>query len=159
MRRGLVFLGLSLALAAPVAAQEVSGLGPVIPKATGEAHPEGNSVMRRRHMEMMRHDRDLTMHDGEREIEASLSKCFDCHSVKDEAGDYVTYESEKHFCRTCHDFVAVKVDCFMCHRSTPEGYEEPALHAWGSSTEQDIALARTYLEGLASESRESGRPE
>ncbi|SDJ25748.1 hypothetical protein [Aliiruegeria lutimaris] len=159
MLRALVFLGLLLALAAPVSAQDFAGLGPEIPKATGDPHPEGNRVMRRRHMEMMRHDRDMTMHDGEREIDASISECFECHSVKDEAGGYVTYESEKHFCRACHDFVAVKVDCFMCHRSTPEGFEEPALHAMGSSAEQDIDLARTYLEGLAGEHTESGRPE
>ena len=127
MRLALLLLG--LALAAPATAGEPAQLGPDIPMATGEPHPEGNDTMRRRHMEMMKHDRDLTMRDGTRDIGASLSGCFECHSVADGTGGYVTYESEKHFCRACHDFAAVKVDCFMCHRSTPDGVDEGAAHA------------------------------
>jgi len=132
MKRLLAILGVFLAVALPAAAED--GLwkyGPSVPAATGEPHPEGNEYMRKFHMEMMKHDRDLTMRDGNRSIEASLKECFDCHTVKDEeTGDPVTYQDERHFCRTCHDFAAVKVDCFMCHRSTPEGFEEPSpLHS------------------------------
>ena len=121
-------LGLILALAwvAPGAAQ---GLAPDVPKATGEPHPEGNDYMRRWHMTMMKHDRDVTMYEGVRPTDASLAECFECHTVKDEAGRPVTVADERHFCRTCHDFAAVRVDCFDCHRSTPEGFEEPAIHA------------------------------
>ena len=127
MRAIALILGLMLGfagLSAPAIAQ-----APEVPKATGEPHPEGNAWMRRWHMEQMKHDRDQTMYAGDREVRASLGECFDCHTVKDESGTPVTYEDERHFCRTCHDYVAVKVDCFMCHRSTPEGYEEPELHA------------------------------
>ena len=132
MKRLLAILGVFLAFALPATAED--GLwkyGPSVPAATGESHPEGNEYMRKFHMEMMKHDRDLTMRDGNRSIEASLKECFDCHTVKDEeTGDPVTYQDERHFCRTCHDFAAVKVDCFMCHRSTPEGFEEPSpLHS------------------------------
>lgn len=132
MKRLLAILGVFIALAAPSVAED--GLwkyGPSVPEATGDPHPEGNEYMRKYHMELMKHDRDMTMYDGERELDASLKECFDCHTVKDQTtGDPVTYEDERHFCRTCHDFVAVKVDCFMCHRSTPEGYEEPQpLHS------------------------------
>jgi hypothetical protein len=119
-------------LALPATAQDGSWpYGPTLPEATGEPHPEGNEYMRKYHMELMKHDRDITMRDGVRDIDASLKECFDCHTVTDErTGDPVTYKDERHFCRTCHDFVAVKVDCFMCHRSTPEGFDEPQpLHA------------------------------
>lgn len=110
-------------------AQERSSLLPDIPKATGTPHPEGNEYWRRNHMDLMRHDRNLTMRDGDRDIGASLKSCFDCHAATDSAGTIVTYESDQHFCRACHDYVAVKVDCFMCHRSTPDGVDEGAAHA------------------------------
>jgi len=110
-------------------AEERSSLLPDIPKATGTPHPEGNEYWRRNHMQLMRHDRDLTMRDGDRDVGASLKSCFDCHAATDSAGTIVTYESEQHFCRACHDYVAVKVDCFMCHRSTPDGFDEGAAHA------------------------------
>ncbi|MDG1736973.1 MAG: hypothetical protein P8L68_05815 [Paracoccaceae bacterium] len=133
MKRLLTIVSLLFAvLALPVVAQD-SGwrYGPTLSEASGDPHPEGNEYMRKFHMELMKHDRDMTLRDGEREIDASLKQCFDCHTVKDErTGDPVTYDDERHFCRTCHDFVSVKVDCFTCHRSTPEGFNEPSpLHA------------------------------
>lgn len=129
--RVLLVLGLALFSAIPAMAE---GLGPAIPKATGDPHPEGNAYMRRWHMSMMLHDRDETMYNGVRPAHASIGQCFECHAVRDEAGTFVTYDDERHFCRACHDFASVKVDCFDCHRSTPEGFEEPAAHAaWSGS--------------------------
>jgi len=129
MRRIALLLVLTLCTAAGVSAQERSDLWPDVPTATGDPHPEGNEYWRRNHMKLMRHDRDLTMRDGDRQIQASLSGCFDCHTTQDKSGVVLTYESEKHFCRACHDFAAVKVDCFMCHRSTPEDVDESKAHA------------------------------
>lgn len=124
-----------------LAAEDRSSLWPDIPKATGAPHAEGNEYWRKHHMEMMRHDRDLTMRDGDRQIAASLKGCFDCHTVRDASGATLTYASEKHFCRSCHDFAAVKVDCFTCHRSTPDGIDE---HAGQAGRADDIlAYLRT----------------
>ncbi|MDP7149926.1 MAG: hypothetical protein QGI08_14135 [Paracoccaceae bacterium] len=109
-------------------AEEHPDYGPEIPSATGEPHPQGNEFMRKFHMDLLSHDRDLTMYEGIRDTDASLKSCFDCHAVTDQAtGNPVTYEDERNFCRVCHDYAAVRVDCFMCHRSTPEGFNEPAL--------------------------------
>jgi len=94
--------------------------GPDIPKATGEPHPEGNLYMRINHMKLMSHDRDETVRDGDRSVEYSLKECVTCHAVNAADGQPVSYESDKHFCRVCHDYVAVKVDCFQCHNSKPE---------------------------------------
>lgn len=115
------------ALAGAAWAGESSSLLPEVPKGSGDPHAEGNLFWREHHMDMMYHDRDRTVRFGDREIRASLKGCFDCHAVKDDAGQYVTVRSEKHFCRVCHDYAAVKVDCFMCHRSTPDGVDEHAL--------------------------------
>ena len=156
MARIAILFGLLIALAGGVMAEDRASLLPDIPKATGEAHSEGNGFWRRNHMDMMRHDRDLTLRMGEREIEASLKGCFDCHAAKDEQGQVVTYDSDKHFCRVCHDYAAVKVDCFMCHRSTPDGVDEHAIsgrdHAMLPLPEGDIDAVEGYLKRFAGKS-------
>jgi len=129
LSRLVLLVALLIGGAGLATAQERSSLLPDIPVATGEPHAEGNEYWRRNHMNLMKHDRDLTVRDGDRQIEASLKGCFDCHTAKDDAGQVVTYQSEKHFCRACHEYVAVKVDCFMCHRSTPDGVDEHELQA------------------------------
>ncbi len=76
--------------------------------------------MRRNHMTVLSHQRDDTVHDGIRTSRFSFKGCIDCHAVKAADGKPVTVASEKHFCRTCHDYAAVRVDCFECHASRPE---------------------------------------
>ena len=142
MARLAVILAFLLSLAGIAQGEERASLLPEVPKASGEAHAEGSEYWRKNHMEMMRHDRDLTLRMGEREIEASLKGCFDCHAAKDDRGQYVTVQSENHFCRVCHDYAAVKVDCFMCHRSTPDGVDEHAI-----SGESHALMSRPENEG------------
>ena len=156
MRLLVLLVGLALAAVSPALAEGTrAGLGPAVPQATGDPHPEGNAFMRRYHMTMMRHDRDLTMYDGIRPAESSLGQCFDCHAVRDDAGTPVTVADERHFCRVCHDFAAVRIDCFDCHRSTPPDFEEPELHAAGrvsvpaAGETDDAAVLQAYLDGLA----------
>ena len=133
-----------------------ASLLPDIPKGIGEAHAEGNGFWRRNHMDMMRHDRNLTLRMGEREIAASLKGCFECHAVNDDQGMPVTYASDKHFCRVCHDYAAVKVDCFTCHRSTPDGVDEHAIsgreHAMLPLAEGDAGAVEGYLRRFAGKS-------
>jgi len=76
--------------------------------------------MRRNHMKALLHQRDETVHEGIRTKRFSLKGCIDCHAVKGEDGKPVTAANPKHFCRTCHDYAAVRVDCFECHASRPE---------------------------------------
>ena len=84
--------------------------------------------MRREHMKILMHRRDDTMFKGIRGGKASLSACLSCHMVKDEkTGKPVTIASPKHFCRVCHDYTAVKVDCWSCHKSVPEEAAGQAL--------------------------------
>ncbi|MCI2400135.1 hypothetical protein [Aliiroseovarius subalbicans] len=141
----LILLVLALAFGAPALAND---LLPIVPTAIGDPHPEGNDFMRRNHMDMMKHGRDLTLREGERDIDASLGQCFDCHAVVED-GAPVTYDNEKHFCRTCHDYAAVKVDCFMCHRSTPA--EDDLNRAMAKPEDADSIAA--YLARVAEESQ------
>ncbi len=121
-RFGLSFLAAIFILmsAGILGAQAQTDLGPQISKAVGEPHPEGNEFWRINHMDLLRHDRDQTMKLGNRDVQASLKECVACHAVNDEAGEPVSFEDPKHTCRTCHDFAAVKIDCFSCHQSTPD---------------------------------------
>lgn len=127
---------------APLAAGQ---LGPMVPKATGEVHPEGNLYMRINHMNLMRHDRDETVRLGNRDISSSLKACVECHSVNGDDGEPVSIKSEKHFCRVCHDFAAVKVDCFQCHNSKPQ-ITTKAMIKPELADENDIAI---YLKEAA----------
>lgn len=147
----MLIIAILMISALAAVAQERSSLLPEIPKASGAPHPEGNEFWRMKHMDLMLHDRDLTVRDGNRQIAASLKQCFDCHTTTDTGGNVVTYKSEKHFCRVCHDYVAVKVDCFMCHRSTPDGVDEKALNAAVlpmARPKADINRLAAYLESI-----------
>lgn len=80
---------------------------------------EPTSVMRRNHFEFIKHQRDLTVHQGIRGSKHSLSGCVDCHARKDASGKAVPVNAEDQFCDGCHDYAAVSLDCFSCHRTTP----------------------------------------
>ncbi len=84
---------------------------------TGCVAPE--EEMRRNHMEYILHQRDETMHKGIRTRQFSLEECINCHAIKDDNGEYVRVEDERHFCATCHTYASVKIDCFQCHSDVP----------------------------------------
>ncbi len=95
---------------------------PNIPEAIkGEQCVEETSFMRRNHMELLSHQRDDTLRKGIRTKKHSLKNCFTCHVVKGADNQPVTVKDPRHFCRECHDYAAVQVDCFQCHTSVPGG--------------------------------------
>ena len=77
--------------------------------------------MRRNHFEMIRHQRDMTVHKGIRKTDDSLAGCVDCHARKDTTGAAVAINSEGQFCAGCHEYAAVSIDCFSCHSAVPGG--------------------------------------
>ncbi len=94
---------------------------PDIPEAIkGEQCVEDTGFMRRNHMELLEHQRDDTVRRGIRSKKHSLKNCFTCHVVRGDGGKAVTASDPRHFCRECHDYAAVNVDCWQCHVSTPE---------------------------------------
>ena len=76
--------------------------------------------IRRNHMAYLKHDRVETVQRGVRDIRFSLSGCVDCHAGKDASGSYLPVDGEVQFCQGCHNFVAVGLACFQCHRKTPQ---------------------------------------
>ena len=93
---------------------------PEVPKAKGDACIRDTDFMRRNHMDLLLHQRDDTVHQGIRPKQTQLTACLDCHAVPGADGHPVTYKDPKHFCRACHDYAAVKIDCFSCHNSVVE---------------------------------------
>ena len=66
--------------------------------------------------------RDETMRQGIRTQDASLQGCVDCHVKKDDAGVAIPVNAPGQFCSTCHEYTSVKLDCFECHRTTPDDF-------------------------------------
>ena len=93
---------------------------PVLVKAAkGEACVEPLPVIRRDHMKFLMHQRDDTVHGGIRGARHSLVGCIDCHAAKDDAGQWVRIDATGQFCASCHEYAAVKIDCFQCHAALP----------------------------------------
>ena len=88
---------------------------------------EPTDVMRRNHMEFLKHQRDETVHNGIRGARHSLADCVDCHAtVTNGAATPINEEGE--FCASCHQFAAVSIDCFHCHRTVPREQNAAAAH-------------------------------
>lgn len=116
---------LSLLLFATLAPAWAGDLLPDIPQAAkGKQCVEPTEFMRRNHMELLMHQREDTVRRGIRNKKHSLKNCFTCHVVKGADGKPVTVSDPRHFCRECHDYAAVTVDCWQCHVSTPESAEK-----------------------------------
>jgi hypothetical protein len=77
--------------------------------------------MRRSHFELIKHQRDITVHEGIRLTDNSLAGCVDCHVRKDVAGKHVAINASGEFCAACHEFTATTFDCFTCHATKPVG--------------------------------------
>tara|TARA_B100001971_G_scaffold206766_1_gene226018 strand:- start:8684 stop:9181 length:498 start_codon:yes stop_codon:yes gene_type:complete len=113
-----LFLGLALT------ANALSG--PKIPQARGEKCVEPVEMMRRNHMEFLKHKRDATMRWGIRTEKHSLIGCIECHAAKGEDGKYIPVNDPDQACRSCHDYTAVTMDCFSCHATVPKEGAAPA---------------------------------
>jgi predicted CXXCH cytochrome family protein len=125
----LFAIGFSAGLTtAPVEAAENSRVFvPSPPKGKGDKCVRDTDFMRANHMNLLKHQRDETMRKGIRTKQYSLKECVACHAVPGNDGQPVSYEDPKNFCRSCHDYVAVKLDCFECHASKPAKGQAHAL--------------------------------
>jgi predicted CXXCH cytochrome family protein len=116
---------------------------PAIPRGQGQSCVAPTDWMRRYHMTVLTHQRDKTVHDGVRAGPFDLKGCIACHAVPGTDGKPVTVSDPKHFCRGCHDYAAVSVDCFQCHASRPDLPQKSSA----SPAAGDVAALAAYLEG------------
>lgn len=102
----------SCLLAATAAAAQ-----PAIERASrGEHCVADPQFMRLNHMDLMKHQRDRTVHAGQRTGRFSLKGCVECHAGRD---THSVAAAPGDFCVSCHRYAAVKIDCFECHASRP----------------------------------------
>jgi len=87
---------------------------------------EPTEFMRRNHMELIKHQRDETVHQGIRSTKHSLAGCVECHVSYGADETPVPVNAEGQFCNRCHEFAAVGVDCFGCHATVPDNVSEGA---------------------------------
>jgi hypothetical protein len=127
--RILLLAGMLAGLACAALAGETEAnhnpLLPVIPEGQGARCVEDTEFMRRNHMDLLKHQRDETVLKGVRSKQYSLKECLDCHVVYGPDKVAVAASNPSHFCRACHDYAAVSIDCFECHASRPETAETP----------------------------------
>jgi hypothetical protein len=134
-----------LAAVASGAAPQANGRvpQPVIESARGDKCVEEPAFMRRHHMELLKHQRDETMHRGIRGGKYSLKACIACHASH--ATGSVAAASTN-FCQSCHTYAAVKIDCFECHSTKPV----PALaHPPSPQAKPGQPAATPLLQGMA----------
>jgi hypothetical protein len=116
-RRAACAVALAAALAGsaladtPAPASRVPTPGVTTPAAGGKC-VEDTAFMRRNHMRLLVHQRDLTVRDGIRTTQHSLANCVTCHA--DPKTGRVT-GSKDAFCEGCHRYAGVTLDCFECH--------------------------------------------
>lgn len=119
----LIAIGVAVMLPLIVSAES---LVPKPPEAAKKYNEKTQCVrpiadMRRNHMKYLLHERDETMHEGIRTKQFSLKECIDCHNAPGKDGKVASIEDKNHdhFCSTCHNYAAVRIDCFDCHSDKP----------------------------------------
>lgn len=117
-------------------------------EAKGEQCVQPEAEMRRNHMNYILHQRDQTMHQGIRTKQYSLKECINCHVQPTADGSYPSIHTKEHFCNSCHTYAAVKIDCFECHATRPEG-ETGDAHATPESAKVDASGMRAIARARA----------
>lgn len=95
---------------------------------------EPTELMRRRHMEFIKHQRILTVHEGVRGSKYSLAGCVECHISYDADRAPRPIDRPDQFCGACHAYAAVDLNCFDCHAAVPRpsGADPAAADGHGS---------------------------
>jgi [DsrC]-trisulfide reductase subunit J len=118
---------------------------PAIPKGKGDHCVRDTDFMRRYHMVMLKHQRDDTVHEGVRGGDFSIRACVNCHAVNGADGQPVSYADPRHFCRSCHSYASVSIDCFECHASKPQ--PEKAVEIPPAIDDRVLTMINSYLRG------------
>ena len=111
------------------ATAQANAEGPTIPPAKGDQCVADTALMRTDHMDLLNHQRDETVLKGIRDQPFSLVACVNCHAQTSVDGTPIRIDAEGQFCQSCHQYAAVKIDCFSCHAALPE----KASHSLGQA--------------------------
>ena len=148
-RQCLMAAGLFLAL--PAIADDTGPLAGV-PEPRAKANPEFGCVrpeedMRKHHMQYLLRHRDETLREGIRTKQFSLAECVNCHITPKPDGQYARFGEKEHFCSSCHTYAAVRIDCFECHRDTPD--PETVQETAASNPHGDLKLSSQAIQPVS----------
>jgi hypothetical protein len=150
VKGSLISVGLAGVLCA--LAVQAAGESYVVPGSKAaqlESCVEPTDFMRRNHMEVIKHQRDETVHNGIRSTKHSLAGCIECHASYQGGTTPVPVDDEGQFCIACHEFAAVGMNCFGCHSTVPAVTEAEERAAWGDSdSHPPIAMSSPENNGL-----------
>ena len=122
LRHALLMCAVALSVMSVQAADSRTPQPVIEPARAGTQCIADPATMRREHPVMLEHQRDRTVHGGIRGAKTSLKACIACHASPATGS---VAKSETHFCISCHTYAAVRIDCFGCHATQPQG---PAPH-------------------------------
>ena len=133
----------AIAAIAPMRVSAESGtFAPRPPRGKGDHCVADTDFMRRNHMSLLLHHRVEAVRRGVHTPLLGLNDCITCHAVTGLDGKPVSFESPQHFCRSCHDYAAVSIDCFECHASRPD---ESGRRAAVQTFNNEVAAIDQYL--------------
>jgi hypothetical protein len=115
-----IAVGILLTISSALALAESTFVNPDSLAAKKEACVAPTEDIRRNHMDYLKHGRDDVVRDGIRISRFQLHGCIACHASVEESGNYRPVDEEGEFCSSCHEYAAVSLACFQCHRTTPE---------------------------------------
>ena len=146
LRHALLMCAVALSVMSVQAADSRTPQPVIEPARAGTQCIADPATMRRDHPAMLEHQRDLTVRSGIRSAgppqaanspmggrreasggptstaKTSLKACIACHASPATGS---VAKSETNFCISCHAYTAVRIDCFGCHATQPQG---PAPH-------------------------------
>ena len=155
VRGSLISIGLAGALFA--SAVQAAGDSYVVPGSKAaqlESCVEPTEFMRRNHMEVIKHQRDETVHNGIRSTKHSLAGCIECHVAAGPDNLPAPVNGDGQFCSSCHEFAAVGLNCFDCHATVPAYTDAEAaaeVAHGGFGWHPPVALAGSASQGLQAE--------
>jgi hypothetical protein len=141
----LLALSCTAALAASAGSPEVDIPPPKQNYSEETLCVEPVEIMRKQHFEFVLSHRDKTVIEGIRTKKHSLNECIDCHITANAQGEYSRYSDDTHFCASCHQFVAVNIDCFQCHADRPEEAIRKAKNS-NKTVDHSEQTLKDYLE-------------
>jgi hypothetical protein len=124
---GFLRLAAAVVVAAGLAAtgpHAVAGVDkPVLLHGKGDHCVAPIPYIRRYHPDLLKHHRDVVVHEGIRTKTYNLTNCIECHA-NPKTGSVAS--SKDDFCVSCHDYAGIKLDCWGCHSPKLMKPEAPA---------------------------------
>ncbi len=80
---------------------------------------ENKEIMQKNHQDLLKGRMNAEYPLDMTQKNISIEQCVTCHVQRGQDNMPVSADNANHFCRECHTFNKVSVNCFQCHASLP----------------------------------------